>query len=229
MMNAAQAFYDGARAYKRVLTGEALAGLDDQDMEALRDATERRWTRKVADITAKVALELISHEAIVQEAYKDSVGVWTWGIGVTNASGHNVDRYKDNPQPVRKCLEIFIWLLRERYLTDVLKAFPGHSLTESQLGGALSFHYNTGAILRADWVDLWLAGKIGEAKASFMNWKKPLEIIPRRQKERDLFFDGKWSSDGKATVYPVRKPSYTPDWGGAKRVDVSAILKELLA
>ena len=50
-------------------------------------------------ITVKIAQEIVSHEAIVREAYKDSVGVWTWSVGITNASGHKVfPRYKDNPQ-----------------------------------------------------------------------------------------------------------------------------------
>lgn len=179
-------------------------------------------------LTAKVALELIGHEAIVQEAYKDSVGVWTWGIGVTSRSGHSVERYKDQPQPIRKCIEIYLWLLQTRYMPDVLAEFAAVKLTEAQFAAALSFHYNTGAIRRASWVDLWLAGRTDAARTAFMEWRSPPEIIPRRQKERDLFFDGKWSADGKATVYPVRKPSYSPHWGGAKKVDVRADIEALL-
>lgn len=182
----------------------------------------------VISITERIALELIGHEAIVQEAYKDSVGVWTWGVGVTSASGHSVDRYKDNPQTIEKCLEVYIWLLNEKYAPAVMKAFGGRALTEAQFGAALSFHYNTGAIGRATWVKSWLAGREAEAREKFMEWKKPAAIIERRQEERDLFFDGKWSADGFATVYPVRKPSYTPEWGGAKRVDVRTDLKEAM-
>lgn len=179
-------------------------------------------------ITPRIALELIGHEAIVQEWYLDSVGVGTWGIGVTNRSGHNVDRYKDKPQPVRKCLEIYLWLLMTRYLPDVLSEFAGRQLTEAQLAAALSFHYNTGAIRRASWVDLWLAGRIVAARTAFMEWKRPASIIERRQKERDLFFDGKWSNDGTSTVWPVRKPSYTPNWSAGKKVDVRADIAALL-
>lgn len=179
-------------------------------------------------LTAKVALELIGHEAIVQEAYKDSVGVWTWGIGVTSRSGHSVERYKDQPQPIRKCIEIYLWLLQTRYMPDVLTEFAGRELTEAQFGAALSFHYNTGAIRRASWVDLWLAGRASAAETAFMEWSRPPAIIGRRTAERDLFFDGKWSADGKATVYPVRKPSYSPHWGGAKKVDVRADIEALL-
>lgn len=168
--------------------------------------------------------EIVSHEAIIQESYKDSKAVWTWSAGITSASGHDVDRYKDNPQPIRKCLEIYYWLLTTKYLPDVLSAFHGRALSEAQLAAALSFHWNTGAIKVADWVESWLAGKPTQARSEFMNYRKPPEIIERREKERDLFFDGEWSGDGKVTLYQVRKPSYTPNWGSAKRIDITADL-----
>lgn len=187
-------------------------------------------TGAVTDLTERGVLELISHEAIVQEAYKDSVGVWTWAIGVTNASGHEVyPRYKDNPQSLARCIEVSVWLMRTKYLPDVMKAFEGHALNEAQLTAALSFHYNTGAISRADWIKSWKAGLTEIARAQIMNWKSPPEIVERRAKERDLFFDGKWSGNGTATVYPVNKPSYAPAWGKAKKVDVTAAVKAALA
>lgn len=170
-------------------------------------------------------LEIISHEGIVKEAYKDSVGVWTWGVGVTDASGHKVQRYKDNPQTLEKVVAIFKWLLETKYLPAVLKAFEGHDLTEAQLTAALSFHYNTGAIARASWVKSFKEGQLTRARREFMNWRSPSEIIPRREKERDLFFNGIWSNDGHAVVYTrVRKPSYVPDWSSAKQVDLKGEL-----
>lgn len=181
-------------------------------------------------LTARVALELISHEAIVQEAYKDSKGIWTWGVGVTNASGHTVyPRYKDNPQTIARCIEVYLWLLRERYIPDVAAAFEGFALSEAQFAAALSFHYNTGGIKKASWVTQWKDNNPGAAHRSFLLWNKPPEIIGRRKKERDLFFDGKWSSDGTAIVYPVKKPSYTPDWRNAQRIDVRSTIEEMLA
>ena len=179
-------------------------------------------------ITKRIAQEIVSHEAIVREAYKDSVGVWTWSVGITNSSGHQVyPRYKDKPQSLEHCLEIYAWLLNKKYLPSVLKAFEGHDLEEHELGGALSFHWNTGRIRTASWVKKWKAGDIVGARAGFMEWKKPPEIIGRRKKECKLFFDGKWSATGKATVLGVRKPSYSPNWGSAKRVDISAALDQL--
>lgn len=181
------------------------------------------WT-----ITSKIAAELISHEGIVREAYKDSVGVWTWGIGVTNSSGHRVyKRYLDNPQPLKRVFEIFEWLLRTKYLPSVQQAFAGRDLTEAQLGAALSFHYNTGGIKRATWVKDWLAGDVAAARLSIMNWSTPASIIGRRKAERDLFFDGKWSNNGKGTEYAVSKPSYTPNWASGKSVEIGEILDDL--
>lgn len=181
-------------------------------------------------ITARIAAELLAHEAIVLEAYQDSVKVWTWGVGVTNASGHEVyPRYKDNPQTVERALEVYLWLLRTKYAPDVLEAFEGFPLTEAQFGSALSFHYNTGAIGRASWVKSVKAGKDAVARAEFMQWRRPAEIIPRRRAECDLFFDGKWSSDGTTTVWPVRKPAYTPDWRNGRKVNVMADLEKALA
>lgn len=172
-------------------------------------------------LSVRTRAELIYHEGIVLEAYKDSKNIWTWGIGVTDASGHRVLRYKDNPQTLKRVFEIFEWLVRTRYLPDVLRAFKGHTLSEAQLAAALSFHYNTGAINKASWVRSFKAGKIAQARSEFMQWRRPPEIIPRRRAERDLFFDGKWSSDGTATLYRrVRRPSYQPDWGSAQRVDI---------
>lgn len=183
----------------------------------------------MAELTVAVAAELVAHEAIVLEAYKDSVGVWTWGIGVTDASGHRVARYKDNPQTVERVLEIFVWLLRSKYLPDVVRAFGDHKLTEPQLAAALSFHYNTGAIGRASWVKSFLAGKPQTARAQFMEWRKPAAIIERREKECRLFFDGVWSGDGSALVIPVNKPSYQPSFRRAKRVPILADLERAMA
>ena len=181
-------------------------------------------------ITERIMLEILEHEGIVLEAYKDSVGVWTWGAGVTSKSGHSVMRYVDRPQTMRRVLEVYEWLLRTKYLPGVLEAFNPMQLTEAQLGAALSFHWNTGAIGRADWVQSAKAGKMDQARREIMNWSTPKEIIGRRKLERALFFDGQWSSDGIVTVYQrVRKPSYAPDWSSAKQVDIRDDLRAVVA
>lgn len=175
-------------------------------------------------LTKRSLLELVSHESIVKEAYKDSRGIWTWGIGVTSSSGHKVFRYKDNPQTLSKVVSVFEWLVREKYLPGVLRAFKGHDLTETELAAALSFHYNTGSINKASWVKSFMRGDKHLARKEFMNWKSPSEIIPRRKKERDLFFDGVWSNDGRVTVFErVRRPSYSPDWSSGRRISLEGV------
>lgn len=158
-------------------------------------------------IDYSVALEVASHEAIVRTAYKDTKNIWTWSIGLTNASGHNVERYIDKPQTLEYCLRIYVWAL-EKYADDVRKAFT-KPLSQEQFAAALSFHYNTGAISRATWVKSFNAGKTEQAKKEIMNWKNPPEIIGRRTKERDLFFNGKWSNSGSILEYQVSK-NYQP-------------------
>ncbi len=170
-------------------------------------------------VTARAALELISHEGLIREAYKDSAEVWTWSIGITNSSGHKVyPRYKDNPQTIERCLEVYKWLLLKKYAPAVHEVFSGFELTEEQFAAALSFHYNTGGIRRASWARQWKAGETNKAYRSFMNWSKPPEIIDRRKKERDLFFKGKWTNIGHVTEYKVRKPSYKPNWNSTKKL-----------
>lgn len=181
-------------------------------------------------VTVRVASEIIDHEAIVFEWYKDSEGVGTWGIGVTDKSGHKVLRYKDAPQTLKHVLEVYIWLLRNAYIPDVLKAFGDHKLTEAQFAAAVSFHYNTGAILKTEWVNLFLAGKLKEARTFWENhYLNGGDLKKRRLAEAALFFDGTWQGDGKATTYEVNKPSYTPKWSSAKRIDIAATLAEVLA
>lgn len=179
-------------------------------------------------ITKKVALEVLHHEGIVSKAYKDSVGVVTWGVGVTNSSGHNVDQYVNNPQTLEHILNVYADLLANVYLLHVLEAFGDVKLSENQLASALSFHYNTGAIKKASWVKAYLRGDIADAKRRFMLWNKPKEITDRRKDECDLFFDGKWSNkDGKVTVYTEVTSRMTPKWSSAKRIDVSPYLDKI--
>ncbi len=173
--------------------------------------------KRLPRITARIACELIAHEGIVREAYRDSKGIWTWGIGLATTGGYDVLQYKDKPASLETCIGAYLDAVQGKYLPQVLRAFPGR-LEEHQLAALLSFHYNSGAIGRLEANDM-----------DFMQWRRPLEIVERREAERDLYLKGKWSGDGKALVYGrVRKPSYTPDWGSGKRIEVRSIIEGLL-
>ena len=179
-------------------------------------------------LSPRIALEIVSHEGIVREAYRDSTGVWTWSVGITNASGHTVyPRYKDQPQPLEHCLGVFKWLLETRYLPSVTAAFGAHEPSEAQLAAALSFHWNTGAIGRASWLQMFFEGNVAGARAAIMDWSHPASLAARRAREQALFFDGNWSNDGKALVYGLSKPSYRP--AGAQKIDIRAAINAAFA
>lgn len=180
--------------------------------------------------TPRAAAELIHHEAIVLEAYKDSVAVWTWGIGLTKASGVDPLAYKDKPADLATVLRAYVDRVRKVYLPDVLEAFGGCALSEAQLAAALSFHYNTGAIEQTSWVKLFLAGKVAEARTFLeTHYLNNGTLRDRRMAEAALFFDGKWEGDGQATIFPVSKPSYQPAFGRGRRVEIMPALREAMA
>lgn len=189
-----------------------------------------RVTPVSGSVTIRVVLETVEHESIVQEAYKDSVGVWTWSVGLTAASGVDPLPYKDKPAPLSVCLAAAVERMRNKYGPEVTKAFRGRVLTEAQFAAALSWHWNTGAIGRTDWVTLFLDGKVKEARSHLEgHYLNGGDLKERRLKEAALFFDGKWTQTGMASVVPVAKPSYQPNFRLTKRVNIMADLALALA
>lgn len=179
-------------------------------------------------LTPRIVAAVAHEEGLVLEAYRDSVGVWTWGLGVTNASGHEVyPRYLDKPTSIERALEVAIWLLQNRYLPAVQRVFDGLRLKEHEIAGALTFHWNTGAISRASWVKSFRVGDIDKARAQYMEWRKPPEIVERRRRDAALFFDATWP-DLRVPIMPVAKPSYRPKWRDASVINVLPILEQLM-
>jgi hypothetical protein len=48
------------------------------------------------DCRWQIALEVAAHEALIRQAYNDSVGVLTLCMGMTNATGHRLERCSAN-------------------------------------------------------------------------------------------------------------------------------------
>lgn len=175
-----------------------------------------------------VAMEVAAHEAIIRQAYKDSVGVWTWSVGLTSATGHDVKRYIGKPQTLEHCLAIYVWAL-DRYAEAVRETFADHPLTQAQFAAALSFHWNTGSIKKASWVGHFKAGRMEKAERSFKSWNKAggkvsPGLVNRRSAEADLLFRGKWSNKGTMLEYTRLTSKSTPDWSSAKRINVEMAL-----
>lgn len=172
-------------------------------------------------LTPKIVAYIGHVEGMVQEAYKDGGGVWTWAMGVTNASGRIIyPTYKDNPQSMEECIKGSIDLMKNHYLPAVERVFQGHELTEVQIAAALSFQWHFGAISKAGWVVDWCQGKPTSAKVNFLQWTDHGRALARAKIEQAMFFDGVWPADIRCPVYPVSKPSYTPAFAKAKLVDL---------
>lgn len=167
------------------------------------------------------AMELAGHEGIVLSRYKDSVGVWTLGIGHTRGAGA--------PDPETFLGELAIadaFTLFEKdakKYVDAVNAAVRVPVTQTQFDALVSFHFNTGAIGRASLVQKLNAGDIAGAAEGFMAWNKPPEVIGRRTKERDLFKSGKYANNGMATAYPADAAGRVL-WAKPKRVDLRTII-----
>lgn len=176
-------------------------------------------------LTPRIVAAVAHEEGLVLEAYKDSVGVWTWALGVAQTGGHDVLRYKDKPSSLEEAVRASVDLMRTKYLPAVQQAFDGHRLKEHEIAGALSFHWNTGAIRKASWVKAWRGGDIADARRRYAEWRKPPEILPRRKRDAELFFDGVWPSL-LVPVFDVAKPSYRPV--RPRQVDILPILEQIM-
>ena len=171
---------------------------------------------------------LVAHEGIVPGPYLDSVGVWTAFIGHTAAAGAPIpaDMPRGMPADLDAALrEAFAVFRRDlaRYEADVRRVMDRTPMQQHEFDAALSFHYNTGAIGRAAWVDLWKRGQKDAAAASMLaNWRKPAAIIGRRTAERDLFLTGDYGKQS-ATVWQVDSKGKVI-WKPARRLSQSDIL-----
>lgn len=171
---------------------------------------------------------LVAHEGIVPGPYLDVVNVWTVGIGHTAAAGPPIpaDMPRGMPADLDAALrDVFTVFRRDlaRYEAEVEKALARTPVQQHEFDAAVSFHFNTGAIGRAAWVDLWRRGQKADAAASMLaNWRKPAEIIGRRTAERDLFLTGDYGKQA-ATVWKVNAAGKII-WQQAKRLSQADIL-----
>lgn len=176
-------------------------------------------------LTPKIVCAVAHEEGLVLEAYLDSEGVWTWALGVAETGGHNVRQYKDKPSTVEAAVAASIDVMRKKHLPAVQEAFDGMRLKEHEIAGALSFHWNTGKIKTASWVKSFRAGNITKARAGYMDYDIPASIIPRRKRDADLFFGGKWG-DLSVPIWRVAKPSYRPVAG--RPIDIMPIVQQIM-
>lgn len=137
-------------------------------------------------LTATGRAALVSREALKTTAYKDSVGVWTIGVGHTSAAGPP----KVTPGLTitqAEALDIFARdLVQYEAAVDQAVTVP---LADHERDALVSIAYNIGpgAFRKATFVKRLNEGDRAGCAAAIMSWKKPPEIISRRTAERDQF------------------------------------------
>jgi GH24 family phage-related lysozyme (muramidase) len=172
-------------------------------------------------VTPRMVAFIGRFEGLVLEPYLDSGDVLTWGLGVTMASGHDIHQYAGKPSTVERAIEVATDLMQRRYMPDVEAAFRGRRMTEGQVAAALSFHWNTGAILRTKWVPLFMQGDMPAAEHFLRHHYANLPALAdRRAAEADLFFHGKWPANMRIPVYGVNTVTRHPIFAHATWADI---------
>lgn len=151
-------------------------------------------------MSAQGVATLEYHEGVVLRAYRDPVGIWTIGAGLTAASG--VVKPKAGMEITNaQATTLLQAALRRNYEPDVARAMPAARQHEFDAG--VSFHFNTGAIARASWVKIWvnLGKKRGsdpeDVRAALLRWNKGGgRVLPgltrRREDEARMLLEGKY-------------------------------------
>lgn len=171
-------------------------------------------------ISTEGLIALIGHEGIVLSRYRDSVGVWTIGVGHTKAAGGINPETFTGTLTMKEALE----LLR----TDIVKyeasvnAAVKVPLEQHEFDALVSFHYNTGAISRATLTKTLNAGNKRLAGEQLMNWVKPQSIYGRRKAEMMLFLKGEYPPP-VATAYPADAGGNVL-WSKGTRVNVESLI-----
>lgn len=165
----------------------------------------------------KGILEIAEHEGIVPAPYRDSVGVWTFGIGHTAAAGGLDPREMNSAMPknVDAAVDRAISIFRDdlaKYEARVNAAIKV-PLKQHQFDALVSFDFNTGGIYRANLTKQINAGDMsGEG---FMGWLRPPEIKSRRTAEYRLFRTGDYDHNGD--TIPIWKTNGAGNLAGILR------------
>lgn len=172
-------------------------------------------------MTDRGLLALVRHEGIVPGPYLDVTQVWTFGIGHTAAAGPADPATMPRGMPadldarVREAFRVFRADLAT-YEAEV-RAAVKVPVAPHEFDALVNFHYNTGGIAKAALTRHLNAGDRVAAADAFLNWRRPAEIIPRREVERDLFRHGRYPG-GTIPVWSVDRTG---------RVDLSRPIRRL--
>ncbi|MEE7456253.1 glycoside hydrolase [Methylorubrum populi] len=138
------------------------------------------------DLSAVGRAVLIAREGLRLEAYRDSVGIWTIGVGHTAAAGPPLPR-AGLRIGAEEADAIFVRDVA-RFVRAVAEAIP-EPLPQHAFDALVSLSFNIGpaAFLRSTVLRRLRAGDREGAAGAILMWNRPAAIIPRRQAEHDQF------------------------------------------
>lgn len=172
-------------------------------------------------------VELAGHEGICLSKYKDSVGVWTIGIGATRTEIPDIYKW---PLSKRITMEEAFKLFKKsiRRYENALNKHLTRKIKQTEYDALCSWCYNVGVgwVHRATVIRRINNGESGmRLYDALMMYRKPPEITGRRKKEAKLLAHGIYSNEGKALLFPVSSKGY-PIYRLGKSINVWEYLGE---
>lgn len=173
-------------------------------------------------ISEKGLVELAGHEGICLSKYKDSVGVWTIGVGATRSEIPDIASWPlDKTITLPEALDLFkrsIKKYENAINVNLLRRIP-----QTSFDALVSWCYNvgTGWVRKSTVMKRINAGEYGQPLYdALMQYNRPTEIIGRRRKEAILLRDGRYSNNGKVLLFPVSTKGY-PIYKAGKIIDLN--------
>jgi len=150
-------------------------------------------------------VELAGHEGICLSKYKDSVGVWTIGVGATRSEIPDIASWPlSKTITVEEAFELFDKSIRK--YENALNKFINVEIPQTSFDALVSWCYNvgTGWVGKASVIRLINQGVTGKPLYdALMMYRKPVEITLRRKKEANLLAYGKYTNNGTCLLFPV--------------------------
>lgn len=179
-------------------------------------------------ISAQGLIDMAYEEGVCLEPYKDAVGVWTIGIGHTDAAdGGNLRA--TGKITLQRAFDMYRQDM-VKYNRSVEKVYP--SANQQQTDALISFCYNLGeGNLRtlvagrspqqiADGMLAYNKGRVNGVLTVLSGLAK------RRASERDIFLHGKYQHlDGMVPLFPVSDSGY-PVYSQRKMIDARPYLSD---
>ncbi|GJE17613.1 lysozyme [Methylobacterium marchantiae] len=167
------------------------------------------------DLSAIGSAVLVAREGRRLDAYRDSVGIWTIGVGHTSAAGPPVVT-PGLRLTAQECDAVFARDVGRfvRSVGEVVPAgLPDHAFDALV---SLCFNIGEGAFRRSTVVRRLKAGDRAGAAKAILLWNRPAALIPRRRAEYDQFRTpyGEALPRARSTdPAPVSRPAAAPPSG----------------